>query len=29
LSDLNGTALEVKGVATLREALENAGVADR
>ena len=29
LSDLNGTGLEVKGVATLREALENAGVADR
>src|SRR5438552_2967658 len=29
LSDLNGTALEVKGVATLREALEHAGVADR
>jgi len=29
ISDLNGTALEVKGVATLREALENAGVADR
>src|SRR5437762_2392417 len=29
ISDLNGTGLEVKGVATLREALENAGVADR
>jgi hypothetical protein len=29
MSDLNGTGLEVKGVATLREALENAGVADR
>jgi DNA repair protein RadA/Sms len=29
LGDLNGTGLEVKGVATLREALENAGVADR
>jgi DNA repair protein RadA/Sms len=29
LSDLNGTALEVSGVASLREALERAGVADR
>ena len=28
ISDLNGTSLEVKGVATLREALEHAGVAD-
>src|SRR2546427_2547338 len=28
ISDLNGTRLEVKGVATLREALEHAGVAD-
>lgn len=29
LSDLNGTGLQVSGVATLREALERAGVADR
>jgi len=29
LSDLNGAALEVTGVASLREALERAGVADR
>ena len=29
LGDLNGTALEVSGVASLREALERAGVADR
>ena len=29
LTDLNGTGLEVSGVATLREALERAGVADR
>jgi len=29
LGDLNGTQLEVSGVASLREALERAGVADR
>ena len=29
LGDLNGTGLEVSGVASLREALERAGVADR
>src|SRR5712692_4836478 len=29
VADLDGTGLEVKGVATLREALERAGVADR
>ena len=28
LSDLNGTGLSVVGVASLREALEKAGVAD-
>jgi DNA repair protein RadA/Sms len=29
LGDLNGTTLDVQGVASLREALERAGVADR
>jgi predicted ATP-dependent serine protease len=29
LGDLNGAGLDVTGVATLREALERAGVADR
>ena len=29
LADLNGTGLEVQGAASLREALERAGVADR
>jgi hypothetical protein len=29
LSDLNGGGIEVSGVASLREALERAGVADR
>jgi len=29
MSDLNGTGLEVSGVASLREALQRAGVADR
>jgi DNA repair protein RadA/Sms len=29
IGDLNGTGLEVSGVASLREALERAGVADR
>jgi DNA repair protein RadA/Sms len=28
LGDLNGTGLEVSGVASLREALQRAGVAD-
>jgi len=28
LSDLNGTGLSVVGVASLREALEKAGIAD-
>jgi predicted ATP-dependent serine protease len=29
VGDLNGTRLEISGVASLREALERAGVADR